>query len=337
MGAALLEKPQARNAEPGRSQFYTDFNFTRTIVGEGDAAKAAQAKLPPEAQASVSPGDLVLEGYANTWVMDRDFEFVLRSAFDKSLPLYLAKNPIVLWQHNHDWPLGQVATGYTDETGLHVVAYIRKPTKDEERWKHTAFNDIKAGIVRTFSIGGWFTREFVEGEIFVTEIDLFEISVVSVPSNPDSIFEASVKNLKGLPMRTAASKPVSQLAQLLGMEPVSDPALITLDDQGRRQHYHRLAADLSAITGRDVPSLDAWRDWNKRLDGAAPEEYGELAAEAEQIVGALYGNPQAEATAKAGRVLSKANERALRGAAEKIREAAEGIGSVLDQLPPQED
>lgn len=47
-------------------------------------------------------GDLILNGYASTWSMDRDEEMVAPDAFSKSLAPYLQKNPIILWQHNMD-------------------------------------------------------------------------------------------------------------------------------------------------------------------------------------------------------------------------------------------
>lgn len=345
--STVLDRPKTASAEPERLQFYADFTFETEMV---TAAKAkslilpgdAKAQMPGTAEPKAQTGDVLLKGYASTWVMDRDFEFILRSAYDKTLEGYLSHNPIVLWQHNHDWPLGQVLTGYTDDTGLAVEGYVRKPVSGEEPWKVSAYHDIKAGIVRTFSVGGWFTREYVEGEIFVTEIDLFEISVVSVPSNPISLFDASVKSFKGAEFMRPDNI-VRHMRQLLGIDKPSDPAIVALDTKERRVgRYYELGFQFEKATGRPAPPHDAFIALTDGALKGAPEQ------EIEQGMKDLFlllhgpdGQPKAgDATgnaAKAGRVLSKKNEEALSAAVAKASEAIADVQSVVDQVAKGED
>lgn len=344
---ALLERPQADQAEAGRSQFYVDFNFTREVIQDDSRAKAV-AKAAGAAEPKAAKGDLVLSGYASTWVMDRDFEFILRGAYDQTIDSYLTKNPIVLWQHNHDWPIGQIASAITDDTGLGVQAYIRKPAANEDGWRISAFNDIAAGIVRTFSVGGWFTREFVDGEIFVTAIDLFEISVVSVPSNPDSVFEAAAKSCSGRQTNAMfTDKMASQAAQLLGMEPLSDPMLVRMNAEGMQGHYRALSQSSERVRGWALPPLVSWRMLDARI-GQDDADPALLAAGAEHLVEQVYGKRTDSergkgislATQKAGRILSKANEGSLRHAVAQIGDAQDAIRAILDKLPdeqPQEE
>mgnify|MGYP002684097139 CR=1 FL=1 len=83
----VLSKPE-RIKRP----FAVDFAFTKQV----SRAKGA------------NEGDLVLSGYASTWVQDRDGDWVDPAAFDNSLKDYLSKNPMMLYQHDQKKPLGQI-------------------------------------------------------------------------------------------------------------------------------------------------------------------------------------------------------------------------------------
>lgn len=302
MSTVLDKERPATQKQTGRGEFSADFGFMRNVLDE-EGAKSFATKHPAATPKALT-GDLVLEGYANTWVEDRDFEVILKDAFDGSLESYVKKNPIILHQHNHDQPLGQVFEAYTDATGLYVRAFVRKPEQGEESWKHSAYQDIKAGILRTMSIGGWFTREVVENIIAVTNVELFEISVVSVPSNPDSIFEAAVKSINDLPM--TRKKAANVAAQLLGMEPISDPSIVKLPESAKRARYMRLSADLLE-KGHVLPEYDAWRQVTtqaqaakaKGVDAKRPfQDVMELAAKAESLAAQVYKGIDPDAVTK---------------------------------------
>jgi HK97 family phage prohead protease len=299
----------------GKRPFYVDLPFAKTVG---------------------SKGDLVLHGYGSTWVQDRDGEYVLPTAFDKTLPTYLAKNPILLWQHNFDTPLGQVTKAEVDNMGLEVEAVVRRPVAGEEPWKHSAYEDIKAGIVRTFSIGGWFTRDMLGGQPVIVEVELWELSVVSVPSNPDSIFEAAVKSLNGENRPALTQKAVDQMQQLLGLHTVSDPELYRMDAGQRRARYDDLVL-LYRRAGKHAPAWDSWRtvaqqvmaaDAGTAVDPAVAQATIEVVRQARGLV---------PVDGKAGRVLSKSNEQKLQKAADAARDAYETIGTVLDLVRAADD
>lgn len=323
-------------------EFAADVPFVRRVLGSDAEAeqftstfgeRLKSAKLP-NARPQAAKGDALLSGYANTWVMDRDFEFVSKQAFDVTLPEYLRKNPIILLQHNHEWPLGQVYDADTDATGLAMDGYVRQPQDRDPDWKHGAFNDILAGILRTLSIGGYFYREIVDGEILVAQIDLFEISVVAVPANPDSIFEATQKAAKGLGMTNPAgsAKLLDMMQQLLGMSPVTDPALANMPERFKRAKYYELASTYTKEYDRTPPEYESWREVCVALEkeGADVKEIsGAAQAVLEKFVPKQAMHLEGKTIVvgeKAGRTLSKANESKLRSASEKIQE-------VLDSLP----
>lgn len=299
-------------ARDGKQPFWTDIPFTAKAAQQADGAGQAGS------------GDLVLEGYASTWVQDRDGEYVLPTAFDATLPTYLAKNPMLLWQHNFDTPLGQITAAQVDATGLAVTAWVRQPVEGEEPWKFSAYHDIKSGIVRTFSIGGWFTRDMLGGAMVISEVELWEISVVSVPSNPDSIFEAAVKSLSGERRPDLSQKAVSQMGQLLGLHAISDPELHRMGAEARRARYDELV-QLYQRAGKHAPRYDAYRTYAARIEASS-----ELDAEAARAVIAITKAVRGDLPVqKAGRVLSSATEAKLRGAHAQLKEAHDSIGEVL--------
>jgi hypothetical protein len=68
-----------------------------------------------------------------------------------------------------------------DDVGLWVKAQITAPVAE---WAKEAFQKIKDGVLKAFSIGGIFTRV----KDAITAMDLMEISVVAIPAQPEALF-----------------------------------------------------------------------------------------------------------------------------------------------------
>ena len=128
-----IEQQQARAQklwrEPRENEekFYVDVPFQRTVVGDGAAVLLngdAKASLDEDKMSEAKKGDILTRGYGSTWIEDRDGEFVHPNAFDKSLQPFLDDNPIMLWQHNMDWPLGKFLDAATDSYGLDMLGLI---------------------------------------------------------------------------------------------------------------------------------------------------------------------------------------------------------------------
>jgi HK97 family phage prohead protease len=305
--------------------------------------------VPATKAAEAPSGDLKLLGYASTWTLDRDNEYVEKSAFDGSLEKYLGQNPILLWQHDLERPIGRVEAALVDEHGLHVRAHVPKPEPGEPDWAHLAYNKIKSGIIKTFSIGGFFERGVKGGKRVINGVDLFEISVVSVPSNPDSIFAAAVKSLEGRHRPELTPQHIAQMKQVLGMEPVADPELAAMLDEERKERYEELA-EIYRKTGKLPPSFDAYREVVREYEArdtetidqeATLERAGKIAVLIQRVQGyapsvkeiaAEVAEDEKEKLArleeKAGRVLSKANEAKLRQALDSIQ----GILQAVDEM-----
>ena len=130
---------------------------------------------------------VVISGYANRYlddngklVVDRSEESVLPQGYD--LSDYM-KNPILLYSHNKQAPIGKVINIDVRVDGLYIEAEVHK-FMDEK-----TFYGVLNGILKTFSIGFQILDYAeVDGVYLWTSTKLLEISIVSVPDNQDSIF-----------------------------------------------------------------------------------------------------------------------------------------------------
>jgi len=127
---------------------------------------------------------IIVEGFANTTTKDRVGDIVLEEAWAKGgLDNYL-KNPIILAYHKYDTPIGKMVEYGINNQGLHIVAKISKAAGD-------VYSLIKDGVLKTFSIG-FMVKDAdydTNTDIFVIkDLELYEISIVSVPANADSTF-----------------------------------------------------------------------------------------------------------------------------------------------------
>lgn len=127
---------------------------------------------------------VIIEGYANTTEKDRVGDVVLQEAWNKGgLDNYMI-NPIVLAFHDHSKPVGTVVEHAVDKKGLKVSAKIFKAAGN-------VYDFVKEGMLRTFSVGFRVKdADYDEkSDIFVIkDLELLEISVVSVPANAGSVF-----------------------------------------------------------------------------------------------------------------------------------------------------
>lgn len=134
-------------------------------------------------------GKMVIKGYANTADKDRVGDVVLPSAFEKTLPEYM-ENPVVLFQHNWDKIIGKCVKAEVQKDGLYVECEISGAKDvDDVRTK------IAEGSLKTFSIGYNETlSDYDEAHScnVVKELELLEISVVTIPCNPKAKFTTEI-------------------------------------------------------------------------------------------------------------------------------------------------
>lgn len=129
---------------------------------------------------------VTIEGYASTVDVDRHGDIVPASVWEKGVENYL-KNPVILAYHNHSEPIGRMIEHRVDAKGLWIKARISKAAGD-------VYDLVKDGVLTAFSIGFRIAdAEYNSAlELFVVkELELHEISVVSVPANQNTLFSLS--------------------------------------------------------------------------------------------------------------------------------------------------
>lgn len=129
---------------------------------------------------------VMIEGYASTNDVDRHGDIVPVSVWQKGIENYL-KNPVILAYHDHSEPAGRMIEHRIDDKGFWVKARISAAAED-------VFNLVKDGVLTAFSIGFRIVdAEYNSAaELFVVkELELHEISVVSVPANQNTLFSLS--------------------------------------------------------------------------------------------------------------------------------------------------
>lgn len=133
-----------------------------------------------------------IEWYASTKDKDRVGDIVEPKAFERALEQYML-NPIVLLQHKTDKPIWVVEETNIDDNWLFIKAKITENTD----W---VIDQIKNWVLRSFSI--WYrvkdydtdVRELANWDYdftnIIKDLELFEISVVSVPANPYALVKS---------------------------------------------------------------------------------------------------------------------------------------------------
>lgn len=131
------------------------------------------------------PNSLYIEGYASTEDRDRQGDVIPVKAWQQGMSNYL-RNPVILAYHDHSNPIGRMTDYKVDGKGLWIKARISNAAKQ--------FQLIKDGILTAFSVGFRVIDADYDNktEIFtIKELELVEISVVSVPANQNTLFDLS--------------------------------------------------------------------------------------------------------------------------------------------------
>lgn len=137
-----------------------------------------------EKSVSDEDGTLTISGYASTVNKDRVGDIIERNAWTKGGLVNYLKNPVVLAYHDHRRPIGRMINYSVDEVGLKITARISKAASD-------MIELIKDGVLQAFSVGVRVKDADYDSEtdtFLIKDVELHEVSVVSVPANQDSLF-----------------------------------------------------------------------------------------------------------------------------------------------------
>ena len=130
-------------------------------------------------------GGLDIKGSASTDALDRAGDIIESNAWTKSGGLENFKNnPIVLFNHDYDRPIGRAKEIGVTENGLELTARISKSAGEIK-------DLIKDGVLGAFSVGFKVKDADYNDETDgykIKDAELFEVSVVSVPCNQTAVF-----------------------------------------------------------------------------------------------------------------------------------------------------
>jgi len=118
---------------------------------------------------------------------DRGGDIVRRGAFAKTLRRSAGAVPL-LWQHKPERPIGRIDYLKEDRRGLRVIGRLSDGAAGRE-----AAALLKEGAVRGLSFGYRVRSASGEGPRELTELELVEISLVTLPMQP----KARVHALEG--------------------------------------------------------------------------------------------------------------------------------------------
>jgi len=132
-------------------------------------------------------GGLDIKGSASTDALDRAGDMIESAAWAKGGLDNFKNNPVILFNHNYDRPIGRAKEIGVTENGLELTARISKSAGEIK-------DLIKDGVLGAFSVGFK-----VKDADYISETDgykikdaeLFEVSVVSVPCNQNAVFSVA--------------------------------------------------------------------------------------------------------------------------------------------------
>ena len=165
------------------------FDFHCELKAEGDSDKR------------------VISGYANTKHIDRMSDIVEPSAFKSSLSHFL-KHGVILAHHDPSNVVGVPLDAKIDSKGLKLKAqglFGNDAADPIER----VWNVVKQGGLRAFSVGfrilpGGVVWEGNDNEKEdaprvrrITKLELYEVSIVSIPANRQSVFSVAKSLIDG--------------------------------------------------------------------------------------------------------------------------------------------
>ena len=129
-------------------------------------------------------GSVKIRGMASTSEFDRAGDSISSDAWTKGGLKNFEKNPIILFNHDYDRPIGRATALKATSNGLEMEAKISKAAKD-------VVELVKDGVLGAFSVGFRVKdADYVEETdgLRIKDAELFEVSVVSVPCNQTATF-----------------------------------------------------------------------------------------------------------------------------------------------------
>ncbi len=234
---------------------------------------------------------------ASTEDLDRDNDRIMSDGWD--LDNFL-KNPVIPWSHRYgDPPVAQATEVYVEDGKL--MFRPKFATKEQYDFADTIYRLYKGGFLRSFSVGFMPKRfEVVDrdekaqgkgrGYDFL-EQELWEISAVTVPANPNALVAAKQKGVISEEEANALNANAVEVAKALNANAVPAHVKDALDDyvEQNRERLQVLADEGNILAGifLDLDSLEPSSEEMEQIMGAI-DDLGSL-FEAPNTLGGFEG------------------------------------------------
>jgi len=136
---------------------------------------------------------ITIRGMASTTDTDRVGDVIISEAWTKGGTESYLRNPIILFNHDHNRPIGRGTSLRVTDKGLEITAKISKADPYISKL-------ISDGILTTFSVGFKVKdADYIKdtGGLLIKDAELYEVSVVSIPANTAAEFNV-VKNYQSM-------------------------------------------------------------------------------------------------------------------------------------------
>jgi len=252
-------------------------------------------------------GGVHICGMASTSDFDRAGDTIDAEAWTKGGLNNFEKNPIILFNHDYNKPIGRATGLKVTENGLELKAKISKSAPD-----HVA-QLVKEGILGAFSVGFR-----VKDADYLTETDglkikdaeLFEVSVVSVPCNQAATFSLA-KSFDSIEEYNEFKKTFTNRVDLAGQS---------------------LAKDENSSVASETPDeaeISAKEEIKMSEEVKTPEiDLEAFAKKVAEETAAKIAMKQAESKAAEEKAVQEAEEKAVQEAAEKAAQEEEVKAAV---------
>lgn len=209
---------------------------------------------------SIAEGDgsiesIFIEGYASTNAVDRSGDLVPVMVWENGMQNYL-KNPVILAFHNHSMPVGRMVEHRIDSGGLWIKARV-SPTDE------TIYEKVKDKVITGFSVSfRVLDAEYnPTADVFIVkELELLEISIVSVPANQDTLFSLSKSFASEEEYQSYKLQFVKDSQSAKGLETsagVTNSKLIKEEIEMTNEELQALLAQTADLTAKSIVEAQA--------------------------------------------------------------------------------
>jgi HK97 family phage prohead protease len=189
--------------------------------------------IPTEKSVTTDEGDVIIEGYAADFEVDRQGEAFLPGAFDDACEKATRAEIPLLFEHDNKRQLGVIEELRVDpERGLWTRARIAKAQAGT--WAEDVVDKVRRGMMKGLSVRGLSRVTITKNGPRIGTIDLAEISVTPVPVQPGALFAVAQKSFEAAAEDIAAGE----------IEEVSDETAEALN------YFAEKVADLHAAYDR---------------------------------------------------------------------------------------